>query len=127
MFLRKENEVKCTVVRAQIASLLPYDLAVTIEEIKFKGPKYLIPDKVKCVRDLVYFLRCCEECNYNGNKVQRYKVNFTNAGTSYLVFKNDEFVLHHENKTILDDFEKNYRAYYVKERNAEEAIMHPSD
>ncbi len=127
VFLRKKNEVKCTIVRTEIASLLPYDSAITIEEIKFKGPKYLIPDKVKCVRDLVYFLRTCTNGSGNKDNVKSYKVNFTNAGKSYMSFKNDVFILHHEDQTILDGFEKNYRAYYVEERNADQAIMNESN
>lgn len=92
--------IKISDVTALIAGILPYDLRINLLYLNFKyGEPNESVNKVKIIRDLVFFLR-----ESGLRRVNEYQINFHDSRECFLKYENESCILYHFKKKILNDF-----------------------
>jgi hypothetical protein len=83
-----------------IAGLLPFNLGIDLAFVNYNyGPANESFQKVRIIRDLVFFLR-----ETGLKRVESYRIDFLDSGRCYLEYKNGSCILFHSDKKILNNF-----------------------
>jgi hypothetical protein len=94
------SSVSVSDVTSIIAGLLPFNLRIDLKQICYEyGAPNLKTDKIRFIRDFVFFLR-----DTGLRRVNRYRIDFHASENCYLEYKTDKCILHHSEQHILVGF-----------------------